>query len=197
MSNDDHRSHDHTIKAIETKYAGCRFRSRLEARWAVFFNTLGVPWEYEPQGFILSNGTYYLPDFLLTDCGTWVEVKGAESALDKNLMRLAARDLPFMNGRGERGPRMLVLGPIPDVTQQQPDRFGEIRDLTWVGLDSEDPELRVGFGHYYKNHRPWWDDLESPLPWLTPVLSESESMYDARDAYVAARSARFEHGECG
>lgn len=24
-----------TVKAIETKYAGCRFRSRLEARWAV------------------------------------------------------------------------------------------------------------------------------------------------------------------
>lgn len=29
-----------TIRAIETRYAGCRFRSRLEARWAVFFDHL-------------------------------------------------------------------------------------------------------------------------------------------------------------
>lgn len=52
------------IRAIETRYAGCRFRSRLEARWAVFFDTLQIPWEYEPEGFETSNGPY-LPDFRL------------------------------------------------------------------------------------------------------------------------------------
>jgi hypothetical protein len=41
------------VKAIETRYAGCRFRSRLEARWAVFFDALGVKWEYEREGFDL------------------------------------------------------------------------------------------------------------------------------------------------
>ena len=30
------------IKAIETEYNGYKFRSRLEARWAVFFDALGV-----------------------------------------------------------------------------------------------------------------------------------------------------------
>lgn len=30
------------IKAIETEYDGHRFRSRLEARWAVFFNAVGL-----------------------------------------------------------------------------------------------------------------------------------------------------------
>lgn len=183
------------IKAIETRYAGCKFRSRLEARWAVFFDTLGVSWEYEPQGFILSDGTYYLPDFLLTDCGTWVEVKGAESALNEKLMVLAAAELPLLPGSGENGPRLLILGPIPDVTRQRPiNTFGEIGDLIWTGLNP-DPE-GVGFGHYYKNHRPWWDYVLSPL-WLTPAISESEHMYDAEDAYIAARSARFEHGERG
>lgn len=39
------------VKAIETFYAGYRFRSRLEARWAVFSATLGVPFEYEKEGF--------------------------------------------------------------------------------------------------------------------------------------------------
>lgn len=53
------------IKAIETKYAGCRFRSRLEARWAVFFDELGLQWEFEPEGFELGNGLKYLPDFLV------------------------------------------------------------------------------------------------------------------------------------
>jgi hypothetical protein len=41
------------LKPIETHYLGCRFRSRLEARWAVFFEALGIKWWYEPEGFSL------------------------------------------------------------------------------------------------------------------------------------------------
>lgn len=62
------------IKAIETKYKGYRFRSRLEARWAVFFDALGVKWEYEPEGYELSTG-WYLPDFWLPDFGFFAEIK--------------------------------------------------------------------------------------------------------------------------
>lgn len=43
------------IKPIETLYKGYRFRSRLEARWAVFFDALGLKWEYEKEGFDLTN----------------------------------------------------------------------------------------------------------------------------------------------
>jgi hypothetical protein len=50
------------VKAIETAYKGYRFRSRLEARWAVFFDALGIVWEYEKEGFELPSGRY-LPDF--------------------------------------------------------------------------------------------------------------------------------------
>lgn len=32
------------ITPIQTRYAGCLFRSRLEARWAVFFDHLGIRW---------------------------------------------------------------------------------------------------------------------------------------------------------
>jgi len=39
------------IKAIETVYNGYKFRSRLEARWAVFFDALGIEYEYEKEGF--------------------------------------------------------------------------------------------------------------------------------------------------
>lgn len=62
------------IKPIETEYKGYRFRSRLEARWAVFFDALGIKYHYEPEGFDL-NGTYYLPDFYLDDYKIYVEIK--------------------------------------------------------------------------------------------------------------------------
>lgn len=65
------------IKAIETQYKGYRFRSRLEARYAVFFDALGIKWEYEPEGYQLPDGTRYLPDFWLPTFGggMFVEVK--------------------------------------------------------------------------------------------------------------------------
>lgn len=69
------------IKAIETSYAGCRFRSRLEARWAVFFDTLGVRWLYEHEGFELPSGRY-LPDFWLPDFKMFVEVKPDNHGFD-------------------------------------------------------------------------------------------------------------------
>jgi hypothetical protein len=66
------------IKAIETEYKGYRFRSRLEARWAVFFDNFGLDWEYEKEGFELPSGRY-LPDFWVQwgQCfSAWIEVKG-------------------------------------------------------------------------------------------------------------------------
>lgn len=64
-----------TIKAIETKYKGCRFRSRLEARYAVLFDALGMEWNYEPEGFELEHYGRYLPDFYLPQIDMWAEVK--------------------------------------------------------------------------------------------------------------------------
>lgn len=71
---------------LETRYDGYRFRSRLEARWAVFFNTLSVQYEYEKEGFDIGPAGCYLPDFWLPVQQCWVEIKhtrasGAE--LDK------------------------------------------------------------------------------------------------------------------
>ena len=65
------------LQAIETKYNGFLFRSRLEARWATFFDVMGIKYEYEPEGFKTKCG-YYLPDFrVMTRFGypIWYEVK--------------------------------------------------------------------------------------------------------------------------
>jgi hypothetical protein len=65
------------MQAIETDYNGYRFRSRLEARWAVFFDALRIRYQYEKEGFNL-DGLWYLPDFYLPDHDYWIEIKPNE-----------------------------------------------------------------------------------------------------------------------
>ena len=38
----------YSIPAIKTVYRGIEFDSRLEAKWAAFFDVLGCDWEYHP-----------------------------------------------------------------------------------------------------------------------------------------------------
>jgi hypothetical protein len=71
------------MRSIETRFGGFRFRSRLEARWALFFNRMGLRFEYEPQGYHLEDGRMYLPDFKVysyhnPDRWWWYEVKGGQ-----------------------------------------------------------------------------------------------------------------------
>lgn len=65
------------IKPIETKYNGIIYRSRLEARWSVFFDTIGVATFYEYQGYELDDKekTWYLPDFYIPEWKCFFEVK--------------------------------------------------------------------------------------------------------------------------
>lgn len=59
------RADKYRIAAIPTRYAGVLFRSRLEARYAAFFDLAGWAWEYEP--FDLPG---WVPDFLVRfPCG--------------------------------------------------------------------------------------------------------------------------------
>jgi hypothetical protein len=85
-------------KAIETRYHDCLFRSRLEARWAVFFDALGVKWEYEKEGYHLAS-MRYLPDFWLDTVGMWAEVKPSEfnfSAKRKAIELVKATEHPCL-----------------------------------------------------------------------------------------------------
>jgi hypothetical protein len=182
------------MKAIETRYAGHRFRSRLEARWAVFFDHLDINWQYEPQGFKF--GPYaYLPDFLLPDTRTWVEVKGDEGALDYDLMEAFADALP-------RGERVVILGPIPE------SRPAGDWDWAWQSLHSAyiDEDERVVFGDWIgfgPGEPTVLTETSGATPfefgiredWLVPVLNMVGPC--AAAAYDAARAARFEHGESG
>jgi len=64
------------IEPIPTFYRGILYRSRTEARWAVFFRTLRIEYHYEIEGTALGIGKLkYLPDFWLPEQGIWIEVK--------------------------------------------------------------------------------------------------------------------------
>ena len=169
-------------KAIETSYAGCRFRSRLEAKWAVFFDALEIAWEYEPQGYLIDvpgrGPIAYLPDFKLED-GTWVEVKGSETQLDK----------PLLTATSEQLGGLLILGPIPKPQRGEGD---------WGWPIAGELHSRYGFGPWRKDQRLWFLDnaqAGADAPWLNPVWDPYET--NCAPAYEAARSARFEHGQSG
>jgi hypothetical protein len=90
---------------LETRHNGYFFRSRLEARWAVFLDTLDIKYLYEPQGFKLHSGCY-LPDFFLPQISMWAEVKPMRfTAVEKD----KCKDLVDATGH----PCLMLPGP-PD-----------------------------------------------------------------------------------
>jgi hypothetical protein len=76
------------FKSMPTYYKGITFRSRLEARWAIILDELGIAWEYEPEAIVIESSIWfadpqnrdvmsYLPDFYLPEHKAFVEVKGS------------------------------------------------------------------------------------------------------------------------
>lgn len=200
------------IKAIETTYAGCRFRSRLEARWAVFFDAMGITWQYEAQGYELSDrlyvlGTtdpiYYLPDFWLPKFNLHVEVKGSltDHELARTLTLAAALSAP--QGGCGGGNDSLILGPIPepDRRSRHPMRLhmhkGDLVATPFWASQFDPPGDQCPLF----NGSSWGvaDDtgqIHVNGRWLLNGIPGKVGNEWA-DGYRAARSARFEYGERG
>ena len=200
-----------TLKAIETEYRGYRFRSRLEARWAVFFDACGVKWEYEPEGFKLPNGQFYLPDFLLHDVtfnhagysegnDLYVEVKGKMTADDaekiKGFAFPAEVDEDDWDSYFAGITPLLVVGAIPEGTD-----MAEIEDNVFDVAFGSAP-----YGVALYNFETVDGDYFGAVPGVGKdgkfQLFGADSSYtgdmDPRAtemAYRLARQARFEHGQ--
>ena len=97
------------IKAIETKYNGYKFRSRLEARWAVFFDAATIKYEYEPEGYELTDDVRYLPDFYLPDEDIFVEVKASRESAFFEIKKA----LKFVRSANKP---LLLLSNMPDAS---------------------------------------------------------------------------------
>lgn len=106
------------IRAIGTRYAGCFFRSRLEARWAIVFDVLGIRWEYEADGYQLRSGPY-LPDFRLPAEKCFVEVKPQPSSRPE-----LVKAYELASEVEAEGWRFLLLeSEIPRSAERLPEEF--------------------------------------------------------------------------
>lgn len=208
-----------TIKAIETRYKGYRFRSRLEARWAVFFDALGLEWDYEPEGYDLGEAGWYLPDFKVktpqgADCWYDVKPKGVDAdpkvtafanllcdftpddgstwwALPVVRVGILSGDPVEMLERSDVCPRCGFIGKVGNGTN-----WGEYEIL--VGCEVCDFETPSGGDHddergflgvAFRPHKGWV--ITYPNEWIGWALPV------LKRAAETARSARFEHGESG
>jgi hypothetical protein len=161
------------LKAIETHYAGRRFRSRLEARWAVFFDAAGITWQYEPEGFEGRSGFRYLPDFYLpyVDNGVYFEVKG-EFPFTKKNVRYQVDVVGVL-------PKAVIfaVGDVPgDMELWVEDKSGALWNSKGTIIDARHIE-------------------ECEALWSSGSRTEKRADYLFPEAIRAARSARFEHGE--
>jgi hypothetical protein len=137
---------DYSIAAIPTEYRGRTYRSRLEARWAAFFDRLGLAHEYEP--FDLGA---WSPDFLLTDINTLVEVKPlTEFDADVWAKAVAAcRERGLLQGDNQINGLLLTL--------VAPRRVGRAQKIGWVAMPWRDDSMKplhAGIAWCFHEDRP-------------------------------------------
>jgi hypothetical protein len=105
-----------TIKAIPTVYRGIVFRSRNEARWAVFLDELDIDWIYEPEGWELrephedGRPIRYIPDFYLPNDQMFFEVKRAFETVTEDETIRAWQKCSLL-AEASRVPVILAGGP--------------------------------------------------------------------------------------
>lgn len=97
------------IKAIPTTYKGIEYRSKLEAKVAMFLTLGQISFEYEPERLGNENGEEYNPDFYLPDTDDWIEVKGKREGYEQEILK-ASRFVTY------DGPikRLIIISEIPD-----------------------------------------------------------------------------------
>lgn len=168
---------------IETHYNDLRFRSRLEARWAIFLDALSIPYQYEPEGYHLGSLGNYLPDFFLPTLNLWLEIKGRHpTPLEINRMRALVIYT--------QSPGYILWGDI-SAAQFQDAHYAYIpssRNAIFVPEQrwTECPRCNA----ITISNRGEFSDCfcdASPSPTSPRLLA----------AYRAARTARFEFGENG
>jgi hypothetical protein len=166
------------IKAIETEYKGYKFRSRLEARWAVFFDTLGIDWVYEVEGFNVQGFGWYLPDFYLPHVKQFCEVKPEYIEHDNELYnKLKA----FVKTTGFE---IVLLNGTPDCV------FYKYFWTLTNGNIATDLEFISDHHQYYTKEKRFYSSPGTDSPYKEQIVGP-----EYIDAVNAARSARFEYGE--
>lgn len=177
------------MKAIETHYKGYRFRSRLEARWAVFFDALGVKWEYEKEGYELPSG-WYLPDFWLPDDQLWIEIKGEcpaanELRLAKDLAESTRQSVFVFNGLPLEHHGNGFVFELWDIDEWHIHQWKDVVIL----MSYEPGRAPHGVTFISRTFIEEWGHFGGA------ILVLNENSKEIKKAADKAKSARFEHGE--
>lgn len=189
-------------RPLETYYAGHLFRSRQEAKWAVFFRAMGLQWEYERQGFSVGTPPKpYLPDFYLPELGLWVEVKPAKADVaDPRGVRLWEDFAAEVGTDWDRDKTAMFLGPVPDPAQV--DELGPPRPRDWydAGIvilgDWRYAWCACPAGeHFDVAYEARGGRILCGCPRITDDRYRTGDHPRILAAYRAARAARFEHGQ--
>ncbi len=184
------------INPIPTIYRGFKFRSRIEARYAVFFDWLQVPWEYEKEGYVV-DGTPYLPDFWLPGEGLHIEIKGSKpTEKERNLAHglalltgkasLIFHDLPgWKQGYANYWPRE-EINPLRKLTEEPVD-FGYMDSIGKLCFLNDTVDDAISYA-------------DSELDYMFILFNSKFCVEHLKSEFMrcamwAARQARFEHGE--
>ncbi len=157
-------------KAIPTLYNGYHFRSRLEARWAIYFDRAGIEYHYELEGFDLGELGRYLPDFYFPSFNCWGEVK--PTTFTEIEFNKAHKIMPCL---------LLDTKPTEDRAFYLTDK-----DSSYANYLSGDDFLRVFLPMSVRKGRLWFLLGES--------VEDYDFVWDFSGPSAIANSARFEHG---
>ena len=184
-------------KPIETEYNGYRFRSRLEARWAVFFDQLGIKYEYEPEGFELSDGTWYLPDFYLTESNSFFEVKGIMSDKDSHKIEQLIKDTLKVVTIGYSDMSFQTCDKwyedtAPTLTQKEYSILGRCAACGEYYFVGEIGVWTCQCCGYYSGDSTYYEQCRGDWTSKNRFWSPEKHI---EDAFKTAKSSRFEYGE--
>ncbi len=195
------------LAPLETVYNGYRFRSRLEARWAVFFDTLGLRYEYEKEGFVFGDGERYLPDFWLPELRLWYEVKGEVACVERTFggdtFYYAYPELERLERftQSQEWPLACAVGPIGD---HRIWFWGwDLTDSSGGSYECQDAEWCFSNGIFTLDVKPRRSDrvfladdlMGEAMPQFSYARDFGCDRRAVHAAYAAARQARFEHDD--
>jgi hypothetical protein len=144
------RGFEYTIAAHPTTYNGVNFRSRLEARWAAFFDLNGWEWSYEPVDL---DG--WSPDFLLD--GHLVEIKPFVKVASQSLIERA-----MLLSRRLNVP-VALCGVAPSFSEELPTTY--VQYSTVLGVEC-DCTVRIPYEPVAQYFPLWTPNAGNECPWL-------------------------------
>ena len=152
------------ITPIETIYKGYRFRSRLEARWAVFMDACGADWEYEPEG--ISAVSYAEPGLDLDEDGNVIREYPTQTFSTRYLPDFVVHNVKHVHlGRGKSEPRYEPdYGDVYIEVKGKPTR-DDVLKIKGIVLGSFLDEIECQdwevLGNISYDYRHGWESWES------------------------------------